>query len=94
MFRRSTLISILVVLLIVLLTACGENTNPTRQRGYGAYRERLFVQCMQLAKETVRAGHYNDSAEVISECGQHAYYLANRYRPEDHPEGRTDDGSQ
>lgn len=68
------------VVLLLLLTGCKVTLTPKSLPGYGAARERLFVQCMQLAKDTVQAGHYNDSAEVISECNRVSRYQANSYR--------------
>jgi len=61
------------------MMGCEKPVIPSNQPGYGALRERLFVQCMELAKGTVRAGHYNDSAEVIDECGTQSWYMANTY---------------
>lgn len=32
---------------------------------------------MKLAKDTVREGHYNDSAEVIEACSNQSLYMTN-----------------
>ena len=56
--------AVYILIGVAALTGCDEMKDPSNMPGYGAVRERLFVQCMQLAKDTVQAGHYNDSAEV------------------------------
>lgn len=64
----------------IFLSGCDQPMLASDNPGYGAVRERLFVQCMKLAANTVRAGHYNDSAEVIERCQQTSMYMANSYR--------------
>lgn len=70
---------LLTVAFACLVSACNP-PDPSSMPGYGEVRERLFVQCMELAANTVREGHYNDSAEVIDECASTSYYIANSYR--------------
>lgn len=84
----------LVVASIFLSGCFPEPTQPSSLPGYGAVRERLFVQCMKLAKDTVKAGHYNDSAEVIDECSLQAYYMANSYKGDGYRGVPTEQGSK
>ena len=86
---------LLVVMLIAFcLSACGRPPPPW----YGEVRERLFVQCMQLAKDTVKEGYYNDNAEVVAECSQQSRFMARSYkqsgvRPQAKDRGDTAGGS-
>jgi len=68
-----------IILIIVALSACDRQA----LEGSGQRRLELFRECMILAKDTVQVGHYNDSAEVIKECGKQSYYISNHMANEE-----------
>lgn len=62
-----------IVLLAPLLVSCDVPVDITATPGFGAKREQLFRDCLQLAAVKQQSTHYAD--EVIGECSKQAYYL-------------------
>lgn len=65
----------LIVVLCIGVASCDSTNNPE----YGALRERLFVQCMGLAKDTIKEGDNNDPHKIIYQCSMQANYMANSF---------------
>jgi len=68
---------IFIVLFFVLLAGCKDD--PEAEAKSGKLRIELFKQCMELAAGVNKATtqHYNDLDDVVGECSQQAYYMAN-----------------
>ena len=65
---------VLSIPVVVGLTGC----NAPHYKTDDKLREELFFKCMQSLPAGPLATKYNDWDEVVSECGQQAYYLSNR----------------
>lgn len=61
---------ILIILLSILITGCKTCWYEPVQKE----RQRIFKECMQLLPNGPEKTHYNDWAEVVSECENAAYY--------------------
>jgi hypothetical protein len=58
---------------VLLLTGCGEQS-PFCERKYDMEKHnKAFLQCMGAVKDNPNSTHYNDQAEIVSECIRFGY---------------------
>ena len=70
----------LFLLLPLFLIACSKNDKPfidDRVSNLCLQRE-IFNECMKMLPAGPVATKYNDWDEVVSECGNQAYYMSHR----------------
>jgi len=63
----------LIVVVALLLTACD---NSPKWEVNQKLRREIFNECLNNLPAGPNATMYNDWAEVVSECGQQAYYMS------------------
>lgn len=71
--KRATVLAVVMV-----LAGCEKLKTPdiSATPGFGAARERVFKECLEIAKVSQFSTHYADNAEVVSQCATTAYYIA------------------
>ena len=80
----------LLLISTLLLTACGKEPNPLIESRVAnqCLRREIFNECMKILPAGPISTKYNDWDEVVSECGNQAYYMSHRKESTIPPECR------
>ena len=72
----------LILLLPLLLIACGKDDKPfiDERVPNQCLRREIFNECMKILPAGPLATKYNDWDEVVAECGSQAYYMSQRIK--------------
>ena len=72
----------LILLLPLLLIACGQDDKPfiDERVANQCLRREIFNECMKILPAGPLATKYNDWDEVVAECGSQAYYMSQRIK--------------